>query len=245
MIKKRLTFTLFFTYLFFGIIQDYIGQESLIQTDLNIINFISHFRTPSLNHFMLFITYLAQGQNIAIAVIFSLIILILLHKWSYISSLLISVLGGEIFVWIIKNIIDRPRPPLTNALITETSYSFPSGHTFIAIAFYGLITFFLFDSLKKKSLKVISLTLGIILVILIGTSRIYLGAHWPSDVLASYFSGLAWLTVIITITYIKKKFYPKINPTPYLQTKTIAVISVILIITYLFSVYLFYKNHPF
>ena len=173
--------------------KDYIGQEALIRADLRIINLISHFRTPELNQFMLFITYLAQGEIITIAVIFSLIILFLLRKWSYLRSLLVFVIGGELFVWIIKNIVDRPRPPLTEALVTETSYSFPSGHSFIAIAFYGLITFFLFDSLKKKSLKIISLILGIILVILIGVSRIYLGAHWPSDVLASYASGLAWL----------------------------------------------------
>ena len=257
-IKKRLTpnekyglyltigslITLFFIYLFFEVIQSYIGQEALIRADLRIINLISHFRTPSLNQSMLFITCLASPEIITVAVIFSLIILFLLRKWSYIRSLLVFVVGGELFVWIIKNIIDRPRPPLTEALVTETSYSFPSGHSFIAVAFYGLIVFFLFDSLKKKSLKAIGLILGIILVILIGTSRIYLGAHWPSDVLASYTSGLAWLTIIITITHIKKKFNSKIIQAPSLPHKTVAKISVLLIIIFSLSVYIFYKNHP-
>ena len=236
--------TLFFIYLFFEVIQSYIGQEALIRADLRIINLISHFRTPELNQFMLLITYLAQREIITVAVIFSLIILLLLRKWSYLRSLLVFVVGGELFVWIIKNIIDRPRPPLSEALVAETSYSFPSGHTFIAIAFYGLITFFLFDSLKKKSLKIISLILGIILVILIGASRIYLGAHWPSDVLASYASSLAWLSIIITITHIKKKFYPQIIPSPHLPSKTITKISVLLIIIFSFIFYLFYKSHP-
>ncbi|MFA6185268.1 MAG: LssY C-terminal domain-containing protein [Candidatus Shapirobacteria bacterium] len=236
--------TLFFIYLFFKVIQSYIGQEALIRADLRIINLISHFRTPELNQFMLFITYLAQGEIIAIAVIFSLIILFLLRKWSYLRSLLVFVVGGELFVWVIKNIVDRQRPPLSEALVTETSYSFPSGHSFIAIAFYGLIVFFLFDSLKKKYLKIISLILGIILVILIGTSRIYLGAHWPSDVLASYASSLAWLSIIITITHIKKKFHPKIIQSPRLSSKTISKISILLIIIFSFIVYLFYQNHP-
>jgi len=257
-IKKRLTpdekyglyltigsiITLFFIYLFFEVIQSYIGQETLIRADLRIINLISHFRTPELSQFMLFITYLAQGEIVTVAVIFSLIILILLRKWSYIRSLLIFVIGGELFVWIIKNIIDRPRPPLTEALVTETSYSFPSGHSFIAIAFYGLIIFFLFDSFKKKYLKILSLVLGIILVILIGASRIYLGAHWPSDVLASYTSGLAWLTIIITITHIKKKFNSKIIQSPRLPPKIITKISILLIIIFSFITYLFYQSHP-
>lgn len=236
--------TLFFIYLFFEVIQSYIGQEALVQADLRIINLVSHFRTPSLNQFMLFITDLANGKTITIAVIFSLIILFLLKKWSYINSLLIFVIGGEIFVWIIKNIIDRPRPPLTEALITENSYSLPSGHTFVAVAFYGLITFFLFHSLNKKYLRIISLILGIVLVILIGISRIYLGAHWPSDILASYTSGLAWLSIIITITHIKKKFPKKIIPPPNLKHQTILKITILLVIIFSIFVYSFYKKHP-
>jgi len=257
-IKKRLTsdekyglyltvgglFTLFFIYLFFEVIQSYIGQEALFCADLRIINLVSHFRTPSLNQFMLFVTDLANAQVITVAVVCSLIILYLLRKWSYIRSLLVFVIGGEIFVWIIKNMVNRPRPPLTEALVTETSYSFPSGHTFIAVAFYGLITFFLFHSLQKKYLKNISLILGIILVILIGASRIYLGAHWPSDVLASYASGLAWLSIIITITHIKKRFHPgKINP-PNIKHKNLAIITFLLITIFSVFVYIFYQKHP-
>lgn len=257
-IKKRLTpnekyglyltigsiFTLFFVFLFFGIIQDYIGQETLIKADLRIINLISQYRNPNLNQFMLFITYLAKAQVITVAVIFSLIILFLLNKWSYLKNLLVFVLGGELFVWIIKNIIERPRPPLATALVTETSYSFPSGHSFIAIAFYGLITFFIFESLNKKYLKKITLIIGIILIILISFSRIYLGAHWPSDVLASYASGLAWLSIIITISHIKKKFHPIIVISPKLKHKTIIQIAVLLLILFFIFTYNFYKNHP-
>ena len=257
-IKKRLTrsekyglyltigilVTLFFVWLFFGIIQDYIGQEALIRADLRIINLVGQLRTPSINQFMLLITYLAKGEIIAIAVIFSLIILFLLRKWSYFNNLLIFVVGGELFVWIIKNIVERPRPPLTESLVIENSFSFPSGHSFIAIAFYGLITFFLFDTFKKKYLKILALILGFILVILIGISRIYLGAHWPSDVLASYASGLAWLSIIITATHIKRKFHPKIIHPPHLKQKTINIVILLLIIYFSAFVSLFYLNHP-
>lgn len=257
-IKRRLTrsekyglyltigvlFTLFFIWLFFGIIQDYIGTDPLIRADLRIINLVSHFRTPKLNQIMLFFTYLAKGEIITVAVIFSLIILFLIRKWSYFNSLLIFVLGGELFVWIIKNIIERPRPPLAEALVIENSYSFPSGHSFIAIAFYGLITFFLFETFKRKWLKAITLILGLILVVLIGASRIYLGAHWPSDVLASYASGLAWLSIIITVTHIKRKFHPKIIHPPHLELKTIKKITLLLMVIFITFVSLYYSSHP-
>lgn len=237
-------FTLFFIFLFFDIIQDYVGQEALIRADLRIINLISNFRTPQLNQVMLFITYLAKGQIIAVAVIFALIILFLLKKWAYFRSLIIFVLGGELFVWIIKNIIDRPRPSLTQSLVTESSFSFPSGHSFIAIAFYGLIAFFLFDSLKKKWLKVLTIIFGITIILLIGFSRIYLGAHWPSDVLASYASGLAWLSLIITISHIKKKFNLNVHLQPHLKHQTVKKISFLLIILFFVFVTYFYKTHP-
>lgn len=237
------TATLFFIYLFFGILQDYIGQDPLAKADLRIINLISHFRTPGLNHFMLFFTDLARGEVITFAVIFTLTILFLLRKWSYLIGLAISVIGGEIFVWIIKNLVERPRPPLTEALVAEPSYSFPSGHSFIAVAFYGFLTFILFENLKKRWIKTITIIIGTILIILIGVSRIYLGAHWPSDVLASYASSMAWLSIIITTTHIKRKFSPKIIHPPHLQHQTVAKIATGLTVIFFIITSFFYSTH--
>ena len=236
--------TLFFIFLFFGIVEDYIGQEALIRADLRIINLISQFRTDSLNHLMLFITYLAKGEIIIVGVILASIILFLFKKKSYLYSLLISVIGGQFFVWIIKNIIERPRPPLSEALVAETSFSFPSGHSFIAITFYGLLFFLISQSVKKRYQKNIFIIIGIILVILIGFSRIYLGAHWPSDVLASYTSGLAWLTIIITTNKIKRKFNYQIISPPHLKHKTINKLIVLFIILFFGFVYGYYLTHP-
>lgn len=256
-IKKRLTLnekyglyltigtiiTLFFIYLFFNIVQGYVGQEKLIQVDLRIINLISQFQSPSINKLMLFITHLAKGPNIIIGVIVVSLIFILRRNWQYLSTLLISVVGAELFVWIIKNIIDRPRPPLVNALVYETSYSFPSGHTFAAISFYGLLVFFVLHSERNKALKRISFIIGLILVLWIGISRVYLGAHWPSDVFASFVAGIAWLTIIITSTKIKLKFnhFPK---KPKLKQKTIIKATVFLLIFWLFFIWNFFRTHP-
>ena len=234
----------YFIYLFFGIVEDYIGHEALIRADLRIINLISQFRTDSLNHLMLFITYLAKGETIVIGVILASIILFLFKKKAYLYSLLISVIGGQIFVWIIKNIIERPRPPLTEALVTETSYSFPSGHSFVAVTFYGLLFFFISQSVKKRYQKNLSLIIGLILIILVGFSRIYLGAHWPSDVLASYASGLAWLTIIITTNKIKRKFNYQIVSPPHLKHKTINKLIALFLVLFFGFVYGYYLTHP-
>lgn len=237
-------FTLFFIYLFFGILRDYIGQENLVQFDLRVLNLFRSLRTEKLNSQALFITYLAKGEIITVGVIILSLILILQKNWRFLNALLISVLGGELFVWIIKNIIDRPRPPLINALVTETSYSFPSGHTFVSIAFYGLLVYFVIQSEKNKFFKIISFIIGLFLIFLVGLSRIYLGAHWPSDVLASFAAGAAWLSVIITSLKIKKKFTP-LNQLDFKFKKiTLLISSLLLILVWFIFIISFYITHP-
>ena len=236
--------TLAFIYLFFGIVQDYIGQEKLVQFDLRVINLFSLLRHPKLNQQMLFITYLAKGEIITVGLLVSCLILYLFKRWRILYTLLLSVAGGEFFVWIIKNIIDRPRPPLINALVAESTYSFPSGHTFVAIAFYGLLVYFVIQSGKNKLLKIISFILGLSLIVLVGISRIYLGAHWPSDVFASVAVGAAWLTILITSLKIKKKFNPPKNIQINLKSKTLTIFSIFLIIVWIVYIFYFFTTHP-
>ena len=238
-------FTLFFIYIFFGITRDFLGQENIIQFDLRVLNLFSTLRHQKLTSQMLFVTYLAKGEIITLGTIIFALIFYFYKNWRYLYTLLISVIGGEIFVWIIKNIIERPRPPLTNALVSETTYSFPSGHTFVAIAFYGLLSYFIIQSERKKNIKIVSTILAFLLILLVGTSRIYLGAHWPSDVFASLAAGSAWLSILITSLKIKKKFNP-LQPKfqTHLSKKTARIFSLSLITVWLIFTVSFYVTHP-
>jgi membrane-associated phospholipid phosphatase len=257
-LKKRLTpnekfgldltigtiITLFFIYIFFGILQDYIGQEPLIQSDLRIINLAQMFRTPVSNQVMLFITYLGSWQIVFLGAFFICLILFLRKRWYHLWTFIISVGGGEILVWIIKNLVERPRPPLINALAPETSFSFPSGHSFVALSFYGLLFYYLFRIFKSKILKFISVFFGATLILSIGISRIYLGVHWPSDVLASFAVGSAWLTTLITIIEIKKKYNPHKFKTPFLKKKYILSLSIFLSILWFTFIGFYFHTHP-
>lgn len=257
-IKKRLTpdsklglhltigaiFTLLFIYLFFGILDSVIGQGSLIQSDLRIINLLQILRTPSFNNAMLFITYLGKWQIVAFGAMVIAIIFALLKRWRHLITLIASLAGGELFVWFTKNIIERPRPLLVNALTPEASFSFPSGHSFVAVSFYGLLGYFVFRAVKNKLLKIFSVILTLLIIFIIGFSRVYLGVHWPSDVLASYASGGAWLTAIITALEIRKKFNPREKNFPYLPYSSIIAISIILLALWGGYIAYFFKNHP-
>ncbi|MCL4385203.1 MAG: phosphatase PAP2 family protein [Cyanobacteria bacterium] len=200
----------FFTYVFLSLIKDLIGQTTLSQLDFNLLNKIQTIRTPFLNKFMLYITHFGDWQIILGVFVIAVFTLLLLKKWKYILALSISTIGGEIFVYTMKNIIKRHGPPMRYTIFMEHDFSFPSGHGFIAVAFYGLLFYFIFRYLISKYLKVLIIIIGFALIVLIGFSRIYLGLHWPSDVLASFESGIILITLIITFLEINEKLDIKI-----------------------------------
>ena len=99
---------------------------------------------------------------------------------------------------ILKNIVQRPRPTEFR-LIDEKGYSFPSGHSMVSAAFYGFLIYLIFKNVKNKYLKWISIILLTILIILIGISRIYLGVHYTSDVLAGFLISISYLIIFTSI----------------------------------------------
>ena len=100
---------------------------------------------------------------------------------------------------IIKLIVHRPRPSNTMTLAVETSYSFPSGHSMMSMVFYGLVIYYVRKFVKRKWISNL-LTVVLSLVILaVGITRIYLGVHYATDVLAAYVIGFVYLFVFIKI----------------------------------------------
>ena len=97
---------------------------------------------------------------------------------------------------ILKHIIRRPRP-IDYRLIPESGYSFPSGHSMASTAFYGFLIYLVYKNIKNKYLKILLIVLLSILIFLIGTSRIYLGVHYTSDVLGGFFIAMSYLMIYI------------------------------------------------
>jgi undecaprenyl-diphosphatase len=99
----------------------------------------------------------------------------------------------------LKLAVNRPRPSadLVHVLSSAQGNGFPSGHAFFAILILGLTAYFIFINLKNRVLRMLALAGLIALILLIGTSRVYLGVHWPSDVIGSYLIGGVFLTALI------------------------------------------------
>ncbi len=98
--------------------------------------------------------------------------------------------------WIIKHIICRPRPDHLR-LIKQGGYSYPSGHAMVSIAVYGFLISYVLEYVKDKKWKIAFVSVFTLLILGIGMSRIYVGVHYPSDVIAGYFLAIAMETVIV------------------------------------------------
>ncbi len=110
----------------------------------------------------------------------------------------INLVCSAILNFTLKNIIQRPRP-IEYRIIDENGYSFPSGHSMVSMAFYGFLIYLIYKNVKNKYIKATSILLLSILIFLIGASRIYLGVHYPSDVIGGFLLAISYLTVYIGI----------------------------------------------
>ncbi len=159
---------------------------------------------PQWNRFFLWITPL--GGTTSIVILLFAMLLLLFYQKKYEAavwlSLSVATVAGVLNP-LLKLFFTRERPLLEH-LVSETSYSFPSGHATASMVFYGGL--FLLSSLfiQSKSWRICLQTSLAILILFIGISRIYLGVHFPSDILAGYCESLTWLLLTYPI-YLKQQ----------------------------------------
>lgn len=123
-------------------------------------------------------------------------VVVMLVRWRWRYRLLATVLvmgGGSQLNLLLKHFFHRHRPVLENPLVTLSSFGFPSGHTMGATLFYGLLALLVAHSAARWAPRVLAAWAAAVVIALIGTSRIYLGAHYFTDVIGAIAIGLAWL----------------------------------------------------
>ena len=103
-----------------------------------------------------------------------------------------SILTGSLVATILKDLFHRPRPDIVPHAVYASSGSFPSGHSMLSAITYLTLGALLARSHPRKALKVYFLSLAVLLTFLVGVSRVYLGVHWPTDVLAGWTAGAVW-----------------------------------------------------
>lgn len=179
-------------------------KSSTILFDDAFIWLIRYFANPTLDKIMLFITDIGFGKGYAIIVSITVLVLVYKRLWSHLSALAICLAGGGLLGLIFKNMFQRARPD-SFFFVTETTYSFPSGHALAAMCFYGMLAFFIMRETTSWPLRLLIATLAIVLSLAIGISRIYLGVHYPTDVVAGYAVGFMWLSFCISLMLRREK----------------------------------------
>lgn len=175
---------------------DRLVEAKLNHFDMSIIDFVQSYNSPFLTSLMNFFTFIGSP---VVLFLFSMLSVVLMSwqkkRWESLF-LVIALVGGTIFNQLLKWIFHRQRPSF-HRLIVETGYSFPSGHSMDSFVFYGMLCMLLFVFLRSKLAKTTVILFTILVILMVGLSRIYLGVHFPSDVLAGYAAGGVWLTVCL------------------------------------------------
>ena len=202
--KKKLNKQLIITTIIFIVFIVYsilVKLNVFNKIDSSVESFVIGIRQNNLTKIFSIITNLGSATALIAITLVILLVAIIKHHRLPISTM-INLPSIFIINEITKAIIRRPRPTGIH-LVEATGFSYPSGHTIVSLAFYGFIMKSLCERIKNKSLKIIINIMGITLIILISLSRIYLGVHYLTDIIAGYILGTTYLILFL---YIRKKY---------------------------------------
>lgn len=194
-IKKYLKLTIaIITLIIFTYIAINVFKKEIFTWDTSIYNYLMQKRNIKLNELVILFTEL--GGAIVITII--TILLLIFTKKENKKMILINVIFITLLNQILKIIFMRPRPEIMR-LIDENGYSFPSGHSMVSTAFYGLLIYLIYKNVKNKYLKWFGCIALSLIILGICLSRIYLGVHYASDVVGGLVFSIAYLIIYISI----------------------------------------------
>jgi len=190
---------LFLGVLAFGLIaDDVVNGAPLTVVDVAVANWFHVRATPPMTEFMLTVSFFHGGLpgGVLGAALLVYFYRRKLHWWLVAGLIILP--GGTLLNVLIKYSFQRARPSFDAPLLTLTTYSFPSGHTAFAAMLYGLLACYLVAQLRGSAARTAVVLGAVAMVALVGVSRMYLGVHYLSDVMAASAEGCIWLALCIT-----------------------------------------------
>jgi undecaprenyl-diphosphatase len=200
MINKSVIPSAFISLLFaagFACMAVLFSSPLMVSFDRSIISFVQRMEAPAMTTIMKFFTFIGAGLPIVIIAVIALIILyfVLGHRRELILFVT-AVVGSALLNVLLKLWFHRARPNL-HRIIEVTGFSFPSGHAMAAFSLYATLIFLLWKNASSGYSRVLLLLIGSAFIAAIGLSRIYLGVHYPSDVIAGYLASGFWVFLSI------------------------------------------------
>lgn len=188
----------------FATIAQEVLEKETYAFDTSILLYLRSLHTPLRDRVMLAFTFFGE-PNLLLALSVSLGIMLWVRKHrSEATTIAVTGAGALGLNILLKQLFARARPQIWERTVEVKFYSFPSGHAMISMVIYGLLGYLLGSRFPKQRWWIYSLT--VILVAIIGLSRLYLGVHWPTDIIAGYTAGLVWLIACIYSLEVWKQF---------------------------------------
>jgi undecaprenyl-diphosphatase len=180
-------------WVFGAIAEDVVTNDPLTVVDVRFSAWLHDHSIASLTRCMLLITDLHSTLGVTVMTFAVSAFLWTKRLRMWVLRLMLAVFGAMLLNFLLKQVFVRPRPHFDNPLLTLTTYSFPSGHTVMATVFYGTLCTLIVSRVRQWRWRALAMVLAAFLILLVGFSRIYLGVHYLSDVVAAIAEGLAWL----------------------------------------------------
>lgn len=171
----------------------------LVMVDVELAQWLHERARPVLTQCLLMLTNLHDPWIISPVAALIALVFIWKKHWDAVLAVLLGVEGGMLLNLLAKQAFHRARPTFEHPLLTLTTYSFPSGHVVASTLFYGVLAALWISEKPSWARAFYTLLPASTMIVLVAFSRMYLGAHYLSDVLAAFLEAVAWLALCFTV----------------------------------------------
>jgi membrane-associated phospholipid phosphatase len=175
--------------------------DPLALLDARIAGWLHAHRSTALTLLMLGVTHAHAPVPICVYAFVMAVVLARRREWHWLLGLGLAVPVGLVINVLLKHVFHRARPVFDEPLITLTTYSFPSGHTAGTTLFYGVLAAYIVSRTRNTAARVAAVAGWVLMVSLVGFSRVYLGVHYFSDVLGAIAWSLGWLALCLATVH--------------------------------------------
>lgn len=178
-----------------GLTSNVLDRDGLTMIDTPLSNWAIEHRNGTLTPLAITVSYL--GGTVAMTIVATLAVLAFakLGRWREAALVVVTGLGSWALTDGGKHLIDRPRPPVVNHIIAKTNLAYPSGHSLGSIVVISTLALLLIPRIRRPAIRWVAAVAAVAFVAAVGLSRIYLGVHWPTDVLGGWTLGAMWVVL--------------------------------------------------
>jgi membrane-associated phospholipid phosphatase len=186
-----------FAALFLKIADSVRESEAAVRIDGHVMDFVVRHRVGWISQVARAVTVLGSGWVVTIVVLGATALLVRRHRRGDALFVVLSTVGTAILIVIAKHAIARPRPPAVHRLVSAGGASFPSAHAAQSVACYAALAAVAVTATRSARTRVLVCTAAAAIAAAVGASRVYLGVHFPSDVLSGWLLAAGWLLALI------------------------------------------------